>query len=685
MRASSAAGLALLLSGLLSSGWSLAATRPTPVADAGPPMCQVDGGSDGRVQTAVVIGDTVYLGGKFTKVAGPGGGPLVERNRLAACRLSTGELLPWNPNADDWVFALATDGSRVYAGGIFESVGGVPAKGLVAVDPATGAVDPSWSARAAAGSVRTLAVEGSRLYAGGGFGLINGEARAGVAALDRVTGALDPWNPNLGWSGYDVRAITVAGSKVVVGEYATSDHLLALDASTAREVSWKTKPSYPVLALASNGDRVFAAGGGLGPSRNTVLGINASDGKLKWELNGDGNVQAVAVAGNVVYAGGHFQNMEGHVRDRLLAASADSGSLLDWDPGIDQTGEGVYALIPASTGLVATGEFQFVGSRRQQGVAWFPSFGVSGVSPSALTQGASSQVMTLTGAMFAGTPAVDLGPGVSVTSVRTVSPTTLEVTASVSPSATPGRRTITVTDPSHGAAQCPDCLVITTQPPAPPGPGAPGVTTAPGGYLLIARDGGIFSFGDATYHGSTGGLRLNAPIVGAATTPGGKGYWLAASDGGIFSFGDAAFKGSTGSLKLAKPFVGMAATPSGQGYWLVASDGGIFAFGDAAFKGSTGSLRLAQPIVGMAATPSGQGYWLVASDGGIFAFGDAAFKGSTGSIKLARPIVGMTSTASGQGYWLAASDGGLFAFGDAPFKGSTGSIKLAQPVVGMVH
>jgi len=80
----------------------------------------------------------------------------------------------------------------------------------------------------------------------------------------------------------------------------------------------------------------------------------------------------------------------------------------------------------------------------------------------------------------------------------------------------------------------------------------------------------------------------------------GHGYWLVASDGGIFSYGDAHFFGSTGSLKLNKPVLGMAATPSGHGYWLVASDGGIFAYGDAGFFGSTGSLVLNQPMFGMA-------------------------------------------------------------------------------------
>jgi hypothetical protein len=86
-----------------------------------------------------------------------------------------------------------------------------------------------------------------------------------------------------------------------------------------------------------------------------------------------------------------------------------------------------------------------------------------------------------------------------------------------------------------------------------------------------------------------------------ASTPSGLGYWLVASDGGIFTFGDAVFRGSTGAVVLTKPIVGMAA--SGGGYWLVGSDGGIFTFGDAVFYGSTGASASTKPIVGMALAP----------------------------------------------------------------------------------
>jgi hypothetical protein len=203
------------------------------------------------------------------------------------------------------------------------------------------------------------------------------------------------------------------------------------------------------------------------------------------------------------------------------------------------------------------------------------------------------------------------------------------------------------------------------------------------GYWMVASDGGIFAFGDAGFFGSMGGTHLNKPVVGMASTPDGKGYWLVASDGGIFAFGDAGFFGSTGNIHLNQPVVGMTSTSDGKGYWFDASDGGIFAFGDARFFGSMGGTHLNLPAVGMASTPDGGGYWLVAADGGIFAFGDAGFFGSTGNIHLNQPVVGMTSTADGQGYWFVASDGGIFAFGDAPFDGSMGGTHLNKPVVGM--
>ena len=136
----------------------------------------------------------------------------------------------------------------------------------------------------------------------------------------------------------------------------------------------------------------------------------------------------------------------------------------------------------------------------------------------------------------------------------------------------------------------------------------------------------------------------------------------------MFGFGDAGFYGSTGSMKLNAPIISMAATATGRGYWLLASDGGVFSYGDAKFHGSTGNIKLAQPVISMAAAASGKGYWLIARDGGIFSF-DVPFYGSVPGIGLCRAAaaagVQIRPTLTGKGYFVLATDGRVFPFGDA--------------------
>jgi hypothetical protein len=139
-------------------------------------------------------------------------------------------------------------------------------------------------------------------------------------------------------------------------------------------------------------------------------------------------------------------------------------------------------------------------------------------------------------------------------------------------------------------------------------------------------------------NGATGSATYSITVAGLP-----HGYWLVGSDGGIFTFGDAGFYGSTGALTLQRPVVGITPTFDFGGYWLVASDGGIFTFGDGGFYGSIPGLGLQPagsgkahslnaPIVGMVPSIDGGGYFMVAADGGVFAFGDATYAGSCPSI-----------------------------------------------------
>jgi len=176
------------------------------------------------------------------------------------------------------------------------------------------------------------------------------------------------------------------------------------------------------------------------------------------------------------------------------------------------------------------------------------------------------------------------------------------------------------------------------------------VTPNGGGYWLVASDGGVFDFGNAPFLGSTytygitgltGSKPLNAPITAIVSTPTGNGYWLIAKDGGVFDFGNAPFLGSTytygltglsGSKPLDAPVIGAIATPSGQGYYMVAADGGVFDFGDAHFEGSAydlgytglgGKNPLPAPVSSLMVNPNGSGYYALCKNGTILAIGGA--------------------------------------------------------------
>ncbi len=173
------------------------------------------------------------------------------------------------------------------------------------------------------------------------------------------------------------------------------------------------------------------------------------------------------------------------------------------------------------------------------------------------------------------------------------------------------------------------------------------------GYWVLEEGlsglGSVQSFGDAMSYGdettiarTTG--HVGKPVAMAATHEG-KGYWIVDSDGGVFSFGDATFYGSMGATPLNAPVMGVVVTPDGKGYWLAAADGGVFSFGSAAFGGSMANTVLAKPVVGIAANGFGAGYWLAAADGGVFALGGAPFLGSMGGRPLARPVFAISATA----------------------------------------
>ena len=120
-----------------------------------------------------------------------------------------------------------------------------------------------------------------------------------------------------------------------------------------------------------------------------------------------------------------------------------------------------------------------------------------------------------------------------------------------------------------------------------------------------------------------------AGAVGLAPSLSGRAYWMVAADGGIFSFGDARFYGSTGNLRLAQPVVSMTSAANAKGYWLIARDGGVFTF-KVPFLGSIPSLGMTATAnnVRVRALPDGSGYYVLATNGSVYTFGYARYHGA---------------------------------------------------------
>ncbi len=320
--------------------------------------------------------NSVYLGGTFTQVKPPSSGSAVARTRLAALDAATGAVVAgWSPSANDIVHALAVspDGSRVYAGGDFSSVGGKSRGKLAAIDPATGEVLDTWRPTTN-GRVNAIAAIGDTVYVGGSFSSVSGQSRQRVAAIDAGTGqVINGWNPGANGT---VRSMAVSpdGGRLYLGGKFTTvggssrSSLAAVDPASGSVLAWKPSASNTVMSVAANQDRVVVGEDGPG---GTCEAFDASSAARKWSVHADGNVQAVGIAGNLAYCGGHGSLADGQPRKKIFAVNVGSGALSQWNPGMNST-VGVRSILGGSGQQVYIGgDFTQVFTESRQGFAQF--------------------------------------------------------------------------------------------------------------------------------------------------------------------------------------------------------------------------------------------------------------------------------------------------------------------------
>ena len=325
------------------------------------------------VSALAVNGSSLYVGGEFTNISSQG------RNRIAAFDVGTGNLTGWNPSVGGsanptTVYAFSFDGSSVYVGGSFNSIGGQSRANLAALDLVSG-LATSWNPSMDR-AVLAIARSGSTVYAGGYFNLMGAEPRSRLAALDLITGQPTSFNP-----GVDnrVNALAISGSTLYVGgSFALlagqpRNNLGAVDVMTGSATAFATTVNSQVNRLVVGGSTVYAAGSftGIGGfARNFVAALDGTTGAVSptWNPNPSMSsfINALLVDGPTVYIGGGFTTMGGQNRNNLAAVDAVTGAATSWDPGV---GGGVSAIQLSGTTLYIGGDFTFAGGQPRSRLA----------------------------------------------------------------------------------------------------------------------------------------------------------------------------------------------------------------------------------------------------------------------------------------------------------------------------
>ncbi len=255
-------------------------------------------------------GTKLFVGGSFSTVGG------VARQKVASLNLTTGapiSTFAFTQSTNNQVTALATTNSTLYVGGKFSRINGVLKTGLAAVNTASGAVDASFDNNISGGigvngalTVQQLKLthDESKLLVVHTGRQIDGQDRLGMGIIDTATEQLLPFRSTL----WDDNLARVGGVTRIYGADISPDD------------------SFFVVTAGSGGDAP--------PISDTAVAypldgasIQNSDVQPLWISRHFDSIYSVAITEVAVYLGGHFGFIESPTSD-------------DPWPGLDNVGYG---------------------------------------------------------------------------------------------------------------------------------------------------------------------------------------------------------------------------------------------------------------------------------------------------------------------------------------------------------
>ena len=436
-----------------------AGTLPTVSADA-LPTWQING----VVWQQIVIGNTVYAVGSFTKArppgVGAGGAGEVAAANIFAYDLTTGNRVAsfsHQLNGQALGITKSPDGSRIYIGGDFTTVDGITHNHIAAFNTATGALDNSFTA-SVSGQVRAVSATSSVVYVGGSFGTVGGKSRSNLAAVSATTGAVQTWAPTADgvvWS----MVLAPSGANVVVGGTflnltgTAASGLGSIDASTGATLPFAANQSIQnggsksaIVSLKTDGSQIYGTGYAFGTGNfEGTFAANPTTGAITLVNDCHGDTYDSQPIGGVLYSVSHthdctwigsYPDTNPRIRwQKALAmtiapATTNSGpdsygwnynglpasAVLQWFPNFSfgsytSSGQAGWSLTGNSDYLAVGGEFPSVNGTAQQGLVRFARTGLAPnkVGPSYTTVPSRSIPPTTALSLAAGTARVSFG------------------------------------------------------------------------------------------------------------------------------------------------------------------------------------------------------------------------------------------------------------------------------------
>ncbi len=394
---------------------------------------------DGAVLDLAEVGSRIIAGGTFTSAATSAKATAVTRQRLLAFDAATGTLDPgFAPLADGEVDAVAPGPSAgtVLVGGTFTHIDGAAMPHLALLDTVTGAPVAGFVPPVLNGPVDDIVVTHGHVLVAGGFTKAGAVGRRGLVSLDPATGAVDGYTKlaftgHHNWTGLpgeskawvgptrlgvspDGTHLVAIGNFTMVGTQSRDQVAMLLLGPTSLTVdaTWATSLYVPPCMTYWDSyvrDVAFSPDGGYFVVVTTGgYGLNgerwACDAAARWDIGRTGSdvpptwvaetggdtLLSVAVTATSVYVGGHMRWMNNTTatwsalpgavpRPGIAALDPLTGLPQAWNPGRNPRGVGTTALLVTENGLYVGSDTAYIGDRRYRRgrVAFFPYDGTS--------------------------------------------------------------------------------------------------------------------------------------------------------------------------------------------------------------------------------------------------------------------------------------------------------------------